>query len=58
MTAYSLNRVRAFWQAVREAEQPVEQSVGSAPGVTGGNSPHYTNQPKKTKKDRCRPNIF
>jgi hypothetical protein len=40
-------------RAVRDTERNTE-GIGCAPsaGVTGENSPHYTNQPAKTETDR------
>jgi hypothetical protein len=53
MTALSHNRVRPLLRAVRDTEQ-ITKGIGDAlsAGVTGGNSPLYTNQPRKTKTDR------
>lgn len=59
MTAWSPNRARPIVRAVRDTEQETK-GIGVAPfaGVTGGNSPHYTNQSTKTKIDRVLANIF
>jgi hypothetical protein len=53
MTALSHNRGRPLLRAVRDTEQ-ITKGIGDAlsAGVTGGNSPLYTNQPRKTKTDR------
>jgi hypothetical protein len=40
-------------QAVRDTKQGTEEVGGAlSAGVTGENSPHYTNQLTKTKTDR------
>jgi hypothetical protein len=51
--AQSHNRIRPFEQAVGDA-QPNTEGIGDAlsPGVTGENSPLYTNQSAKMKTDR------
>jgi hypothetical protein len=53
MTALSHNRVRPRLRAVRDTEE-LTKGIGDAlsAGVTGGNSPLYTNQPGKWKTDR------
>ena len=52
-TALSHNRVRPLWRAARDAERNTKESVTPCPrGLTGENSPLYTNQPAKTKTDR------
>jgi hypothetical protein len=52
-TAWSHNRVRPLMWAVRDTEQNTEGISGTlSAGVTGENSPHYTNQPTKMKTDR------
>jgi hypothetical protein len=53
MTALSHNRVRPLLQAVRDTEE-ITKGIGDAlsAGVTGGNSPLNTNQPRKRKTDR------
>ena len=59
MTALSHNCVRPLLRAVRDTEQ-VTKGIGDAlsAGVTGGNSPLHTNQPRKQKTDRVRAKIY
>lgn len=50
MTAFSHNRVRSQALAERDTEQisgGVDVDDALFAGVTGGNSPHHTNQPRK-----------
>jgi hypothetical protein len=52
-TALSPNRVRPLLRAARDAKRATD-GIGCAlsAGVTGENSPHHTNQPRKMKTDR------
>lgn len=52
-TVLSHNRDRPILRAARETEQTPKESVCTqSAGITGENSPYYTNQPRKMKKDR------
>jgi hypothetical protein len=52
-TALSPNRVRPLLRAARDAKR-ITDGIDCAlcAGVTGENSPHHTNQPRKMKTDR------
>jgi hypothetical protein len=59
MTAWSLNLCPSLLWAARDAERITEGiSAALSAGVTGENSPLYTNQPKKRKTDRVLPIFF
>jgi hypothetical protein len=52
-TVLSHNRDRLILRAARETEQTPKESVGTlSAGITGENSPYYTNPPRKMKTDR------
>jgi hypothetical protein len=52
-TVLSHNRDHPILRAARETEQTPNESVGTlSAGITGENSPYYTNPPTKMKTDR------